>query len=419
VIKLFKITLFILLFSTAGQAQQLFPLIPDTFDVTNRFALKLDAEAYYNSSGISNRFVGAILKGEYIDSTLKNDISRDLKESNYIGSEFTTTATYYNFHENVFGKPNMGFYVGVANKQYVNARFNKDAFDLVFYGNKMFEGDTANLAISSVNQLNFQELNFGLFNKRTFSSVGISLIKGERFTRLNLDKGDLFTADSGFFLTLDLDGNYEASDTANIGLEAFNGWGMATNLVFNIPIGNAINDLGMFSFRLDNFGFIAWNKNSVSYTKDSSYHYDGFEITSLNDFSGTAFGPDNSIEDTLQVSLSTGPVVHMLPMTISIARIPDFRSKEKVQGIFGVRYRTLSNYKPLFFLGVNFRANDVFKLSTTFSYGGYGGAKLGLRSEFNLKNSAYFSIASNNALGFFLKNSGYGMGLNASLIKVF
>lgn len=398
-----------------GKAQELIPSYFNSEGISHKIELKFDG--YYNSTSLSNDFTSLFYKGGYIDSILKNKISNDLFDENRIGSELNYGITYKNYHAHLLGQPHIGWYASVENIGNYHANFSKNAFDLLFYGNGNYIGDTINIAPVEAEFLQYQKFTIGGFNKNNNSYIGISFLKGQSYNQLQINNSTLYTAPLAESLSGNINANYTQSDTSSTnGLNAFNGWGLSTDIVFYLNIGKNknIKFQNAFCISVQNLGFIQW-KNTTTSVVDTQFVFNGFEVNDL--FDSTSYNFSDRLEDSLGVKKHNETITKMIPAIFTFSKAIDPNSEDKLQGIYGVRVRSNAFYRPLFFAGIYYRTNEKLNMSAFLSIGGYGRFKIGYQLSYSPFKNFSFHLASGNLIGFM--NSGYGKDLTIRLAYAF
>lgn len=381
--------------------------------------IKTEAEAYHSSQDLTNEFTNKFIRGGFIDSTLKKGILDQLKTENHIGAELNYGINYYCRKTQFFGLPAWGWFFGLSNHENYNLGFSKNSFELAFFGNKTFAGKTVELAPLQFNLLRFQKLSAGIFHKETHSRIGIGFIKAEDFISLNMGSAQLYTEASGAELSLSLQENLMRSDSLNKGFFASNGFGMATDLEIFLNAGKNrnVNFKNTFKISLQNFGFIQWNKSTLSQTLDTSYNYTGFEINNLLDGVGSPFA-NSDLTDTLGINSEQKSHLQFLPFTFTLSKVIDPTSENDLQAYYGVRLRALAQYKPMVFAGLHYRFLTNYFSSLYASFGGYGGFRAGLQVGGEIKNLIQFSINTGDLIGLVSKK-GYGRDFGLTLYANF
>ncbi len=219
-------------------------------------SLEFIFDGYINSNAVSNNFIKSFYRGKFLDDDLKKEVSDALVFENRLGGDLKTGFTY-NFHSlEGSGKPTFSF--SYFDREHLSLSFSEDLFKTIFYGNKMFEGDTAKLWNFRANYLHYEQFRFGWKwnGDATHGSYGIafSLLSGDQNLYLDGSSGGLYTAPGGSYLTLPLRMDVFQTDTAKRNYFSQNGMGFSTDLFYEMPftffkhaskITFAINDLGL------------------------------------------------------------------------------------------------------------------------------------------------------------------------------
>ncbi|MBU0763885.1 MAG: hypothetical protein KJ607_03515 [Bacteroidetes bacterium] len=376
---------------------------------------------YYYTLGantINNKFLSSVYRGDYIDNSLKD--SNPVAGNNYLGSQQNIALSFSCLPDSIFGLTNTGFRAGVYDHTYVNAQFSEDLYDLAFYGNSMFAGDTANFSGLSCSYLRYQELQLGIFGQVVNSSGkttfygGISLLKGQKFDYIYITNGKLYTEETGACLDLVLAGGYFTSDTAKNDITAFNGIGGCLN--FGVAYDNTVSDFGM-NASLTHLGTLRWNENTSIIRLDTSLHYEGIVLNDLAEFDsveGKGFVQD-TLEQAIEAMTDNKRFVGTLPQRISLAFSKRFFDR-KLTGTLGVVALFNSNCRmPVFYMETKwlfYRDNMAF---LQFSYGGYSNFQvgIGIKAEFFKKLEVF--AGTHNILGVIIPARSYGQSIFAGL----
>lgn len=408
----------ILLFSigvTSLSAQEL--LVPFEKKDSASHEIQIRFHGYYHNQSLSNEFISLFYKGGHLDSTLKNEISDGLNDQNRIGAELNYGIKYKNHHSLLFGKPEWGWYAAAENISFYHGNFSKNDFDLLFYGNSRFAGDTISLSDLQFESFQYQKFTFGGFHKSNHSYIGISFLKGQNYNQLQLDKGDLYTAPLGEEISLDMNARFRQSDTLNKGWNAFNGWGLSSDLVFYLNVGKNRNVKfqNAFKIAIQDLGFIRWNENSLQTNLDSNYFFRGFEVADI--FDSTSYNFSDRLKDSLKIDAAPRTFTTVLPFSFSFSKIADPNSGEKLQGIYGVRMRAFANYKPLFFVGLFYQPVKNLYMNLFASVGGYGGFRVGYSVSAKIIRNLHLSVSCTDLLGW--GKNGYGKDATLQLSYAF
>jgi len=375
-------------------------------------SVNMDFEA--GSNGMSSELVNKLVWGGYIDNDLKAQSSKHLQAKNNFG-------LLLNYGANAFIKGNskFDFLIGVKEQEVLNATYTKDFFNLMFYGNQMYKGKTADLSNCSLNALRFQEIKFGAIMHHVDSvgkiGVSVSFINGEQLFYIKTNKNSgLYTSPDGSELIFNSNFNMALSDTNNKRLGGFNGIGASADIFFETTYKSSGGRKCLLTVNANNIGFIHWWKNSVQYNSDSSLRYTGYNIRNLSDLRDSSINRINS--DSLLRDLTNARTedfnVNIPTNLVVINKI--YFGRNFCLGT-GFRYIFNANYKPYVFLEpeINYK-NMSFCLHA--GYGGYVRLNVGASVTWNSKG--WFIRAGSNSLqGYFAPKTAFGQGVFISLAR--
>mgnify|MGYP000894844999 CR=1 FL=1 len=373
----------------------------------------LDFDA--GSSGMSSKLVDKLVMGGHIDDDLKKQSSKHLRASNNFGILLN-----YDLHAFLKGGKRFDYILGFKNQEVLNATYTRDFFNLMFYGNQMYKGATANLGNCNVNALRFQEVKFGaIMNKiDSVGKIGVSLsfIKGEQLFFINTNKNSsLFTSSDGKEVVFNSNFNMAISDTSNKNITSFNGVGASADIFFETVYKSKVGKKSLLLVNANNIGFIHWLNNSVQYSSDSSLRFTGYHINNINDLKDSTLNRIN--KDSLLQNLSNARKENFnvnIPTNLVIINKIYF-GQEKFCLSTGFRYIFNANYKPYVFVEPEYRYKNItFMLHA--GYGGYVRINVGTSVMYNSKNW-FLRLGSNSLQGYILPKSAYGQGLYFSLAK--
>jgi hypothetical protein len=379
-------------------------------------SVNLHAEYELNSTAVQNDLMNKFIYGGNIDSITKTRTQNRLHEHNRIGGSYNTGATVFLGSD----KSKYHFAAGLKQVQMANASFSGDAFNLLMSGNKMYEGKTADISHTNINNYQYQEMKLGLIwdNIDSTAKFGVSLsyLKGQTFDQIRTGAASIYTAPDASQLNFNMNGSLVMSDTSkgknNLG--AFNGNGMAAEFFAYIPY---ISKLGNSSFfaSVNNLGFIRWNRNTVSYNTDTSYVYKGVTVNNIFQLNNSSV--QNLSKDSLVKKLikhGKGPVSSNLPMSLFMLHTIKFTQLFALNT--GFRYLFDANYIPYLYAEGQFAVHKNFTATAHVGYGGYGKLSEGLNVEYKIK-TFYVRLGTNAIQGYIAPKHSLGQGLFFSLTK--
>ncbi|PCI93669.1 MAG: hypothetical protein COB15_15940 [Flavobacteriales bacterium] len=388
-------------------------------DTSQSLNVLFGAEYVYGSSVMSNQFFNKFIFGGKIEREDKDKAYEKLSGNNRLGGDLNY---YFNVQiplDTIFGKSTISLVTGLEHVEHVDARFSSDLFKFTFDGNKQFAGESIDIGRTNFNYYKYQKLNIGFINYKYFDKklakegIILSIIKAEEHKTVSISEGSIFTEELGREIDVDLNYLYNASDTANKGIMAFNGVGFSVDLFTEFLLKNG----DKIYAGIDDLGFVYWNSNSLDIAADSSFHFEGVVIDNLFDLNDSLVS--NLSQDSILKNLYTRNEKKSytigLPASINMNYTKLLNDKWKVN--VGVYHKILSNYLPFLSTNVYYSFNKKLMAKAHISYGGYGKLNTGL--AFAKSVSTYFNIfiGTNNLEAFITPNSSYSnsgfLGLKA------
>ncbi len=363
---------------------------------------------YINSNAITNSFLKSYLYTKsFIDDNLKQQQVDRLKKSNSIGADIRI-GIYGQYKIN-----NIRVEAGVSYRDFYSSKFSADAFNLIFYGNAMYAGQSASLKPFNMYNTNYQTVYIGAkktVGKKQHITLGARLgfVRGGRLEKSHSKNLSLFTSADGSYLTLNGKFNVAYTDDSTYAaVPSMNGSGLSSDYFFSIK-----GKRDEFAVELLDVGFIHWN-NVTTYSGDGSYTYSGIEINNIISNNGISVDPINltTLFQNMGLTKTVKDVTYMLPSTLHLSYYRHLTPKITVAG--GVRQQFVSGYKPRVYGKFAYYIQKSFVVAPTLAYGGFG------RADIELGISKSFSehlIVSTNLFWFeYLvlpdKTSGHGMSL--------
>ena len=372
-----------------------------------------------NSNSIINQFANKFYTGGYINDELKLAVLKRTKNHNQIGGNLNYGIFHtYKIPEN---KQKLSIFFSLKNRAHFDMGFSKNLFELGFFGNAQFAGQTANINNSSINILRYQQLQFGIFSSKSDSvarwGIGISVLKGEQYLTIQSKKGELFTSSDGQNINLNAELFTAQSDTAHKGITAFNGIGAGLDLFFEAPYDTKIGK-SKIKITVSDIGSIYYNNKTILRKQDSTFNYSGFDIKGIYDLRDSTLG--NRIKDSvLEAIIPAKKQTH----SVTIPTTLNFSFETQLHPVFslteGIQYVFNANYKLQFYLIGKFYINRKLIVSSQFSYGGYGTYNYGIGVSANLGKGFILNAGSKNIEGYIVPKITTGQGVYFTLIKKF
>lgn len=340
-----------------------------------------------NSSAITNSFFSHLLyTGKYIDDNMKADVGAKLKDKNRFGMD-----EQIKISGAITIKKDTWFTFGLTQRLFTGGTFSEDGFNLVFYGNSMYAGQTAQLKPTNIYQMDYYAFNAGVMkrvnNKLSFSA-DLSLIRGGNYRQIRMDRGTLYTEPNGAYLELDSKFKVAYSDSSeSFAFPHSSGKGLALSFATTYQV----SDKTFLSFEMRDLGFIAWKDLSV-YEGDSVYQYDGYSITDILNPDGNLVGDVtvDTIMNQMGIVKQKQSFSRMLPSTFHLSAVHHFNKKWSLAG--GMKYMSTPGYLPRVYVKPIYYFNDHLLVSSTLAYGGFGKADVIVSAGWKYQNKLMLSL---------------------------
>lgn len=392
-------------------------------DSSFKHSIGIVTDYYFASNSITNRFALSYYLGEFIDDSKKNSVSKNLSLLNRFGLGLNNEIKYIRHNKTIFNLPNSFFSISLSNHYHINSSFKKDLFELYFRGNKSYAGKKADLGEFIYNQIVYQKLNF-IFghnfnvNENNFGySAGLSLNKGQKFNKISTSRASLFTETNGEYLDLNANLEIHQSDSLKNKIKDWNGTGCSIDFAFYWK--NKKNNI--LKVTAANFGFIKWNNNSAHVFADTSFRFEGIDVSYL-------FLLTDSVKETVSLDSSLAePYLSVrekknyntpLPALLSISYLYVLKP-QKLNLEFEINYLFFAGYKLRESLALTYYINNINRLSLKTSFGGYTGFQTGLSYSTQFLKNWVFSIQSDYLTGLINPDKGKAQGAFVSLTSYF
>lgn len=373
-----------------------------------RHSLQLEAWGLYNANTLYNELLGGLWRGDELDRAIRERSADALKGRNSLGYDLGARVTWTGA-PGLFGKTDLRPLISVGHTEQLGLRFTEDLYRTTFFGNAAYEDRTAELGPSAFTQMRYQSIGAGIHHARTGSYVRLDLLIGQYYASADIAQADLYTGIDGRVIRADLDATYQMSDTAGSEWGRNNGAGAALSAGWNYAIGK--DERTRIGLRVYDLGFIRWNDEARSLTKDTLIEFQGFEVVNVLDLDNVILGEDQLL-DTLGIRYRPGNFTKASPFLLAVELERNWEN-----GWYAglrVQQRYIPGYVPHVVVSAAKRVSDRALLGTNVAYGGHGGLLLGLGARCRLGNGIWVDLSTPNVLGFALGKT-RGIGLSAGL----
>jgi hypothetical protein len=395
-----------------------------TSDAKGSHSLYFHTSFDINSTCLTNQFLYDFYDSRYLTYDLRKKVSARIPDIGIAGYRMDA-GLYYFFAPESFRKK-VGYYIGVEHHSLAEIRFNRNFFDLIFFGNEDFAGQKVNLSGLWLNAMDWQQFKAGIFKAyqrgNTIHQVGFGLAwnKGQRHQHIDVQRASFFTHENAEYIELDFDLDVCHTDSSKNGFFAVNGYGISLDLAYNYTDRRS----NEFQFRISNIGYIRWDKSPDNYRRDTVLRFDGFEgVFTPAEILWPAIDENtgDSISRLVYGSNSRKPYTTKLPLDIDLKYNYTFPGKRiTIQTEF--RLTLFSLYQPRIILKPGytwFRKKSSVGLYPVFIAGGYGNYNAGLCITGNFGGRFYAELGAGSLNSLIFPGKSAGLSGSLSLYKMF
>lgn len=355
--------------------------------INQKSLIQLTGAYLFNSTGLNSSFGNTFGFGGFID--------RDIKEKNLnqMPDRFKAFSNYHYEINFLAGKekPFKGEHlfrwgIRVSREDYLDGESNKEFFRFLTEGNAPFAGQWIrgeNITIQSMRYDRFMfelqgrkksKINFLGEQGNLYYGAALGLVLGERFSRLELSRFNLFTEEAGDYIDLEIVGKLTRTPPLNRGEMAINavGAGMDFNIGFK-------GEKQQINLRVRNLGFMRFGSALTQYFADASIRFEGIQYSS-----GTEFNFDGLVDsfiNGLNADSVKSAKTQMLPLQMAVNYAYKLNDRSQINVEIGTR---------LFYLPTLFFAANYMHRSGNILY--YGGLSTGNMDSYNINGGIIVPI---------------------------
>ena len=388
---------------------------------SGKVAIHLGSQFLIGSSAQPVSFTNKLLFGGYIDNAEKDVVSKQLKDLNYGGLDFSSDL-YVAFKTDSLAK-NSAIFIGGGYSYFQSLAYTRDFFNIAFYGNTLYEGDTANFTHSAFNGYSLVEYKAGFVKKFGTKNgnwnIGLSggFVQGLSARDAEVNSGILATAPDGEFLDVTLDFEYNNTGNDPVSYSNTKGKGFSFDIFSSFQNTEKQFEISM---SLQDLGKMYWENTPANYVADTSYVFEGIDISYVFNASGTnSNGTSDSIYDILGIDTTFLPFQTTTPAKLNVSFTKYFSGTDLFMNA-GAQYYLFTPYQIFLYgrFGKHFQNADM-QVSAVLNVGGFGSYGFGFDLEKKLFNTVVFRIGSNSILGFILPDTFKTASVFGSLRKTF
>lgn len=364
-------------------------------DATNRVNIDFDYAA--NSNAAPMQMVYALVFKGPISNKLKDRADSRIKNNIKFEDYMNTGATYRHYFKKWDGTVILGWH----HRQSRVVFAPKQAFELAFYGNARFEGDTVNLTNINVQNHIYNALTLGISKTIDYGKyqmqfgVSGSFLHGVNNQMIRTGESWVYTAPDADSIVFNYDLSFNSARDGFVEFKQLNGAGASAD--FNLAFMN--KDKWKITLDLMDVGYMTFRKAPLNYSAAKNVVFKGIVIPDLVNFSSQTFDTLN-LDSAIRVNLpskTNSKYSVFMPFSAQLAFSKPLMKNRLVLNL-GLLYRYLPNYYVYGYAKVNYFIKPDMVFSASAGAGGYSLFNLGV--DFS-KSWKYFdfTIGSNNLLG--------------------
>jgi hypothetical protein len=394
------IVLFVAGSAVFAQTSYLWLTKSDSTGKAFRGILDLQGSATAGSTFLTKELVKPFVVGGTVTAESRNSAVAGMTDLGVFGGNANVRARYYGGRDSLFGSEMLDLFIQVGKGYFGSGRISKEAFDLISNGNVNYQGARVPLNSIQGEVQGFQSIGFGIYDKRTFSSIGISMLNGLTYQQFSLfPPSSFYTSQNADTLQLDYSGEYVHSATAR---PNGNGIGFSIDGEYNFVRDRGIDKKEVWNtLGVRNLGWVNWNGQSEVVSFDSTFTWTGVDLNGILNgdslLNGTSGFADTLITTSQNVSF-------WRPLRGSFYVRSVYRLSEKIRLTAGLEMYA-APLKPLATVGFMYMPKSNCIASMNISNGAYGNWKLGMGVQWLIANQFYFGFQTSNLPGYFFKEA--------------
>lgn len=352
---------------------------------TDSLKFSVSGDVIAGSNSLSNASWSDLRAGGYLNTAKKSLIEGSLREVNLAGVQYRGEISALfsmkslTSRDSVFGVAGMGYH------SIEELRFGKPLALMALNGNHPYEGEEVTLEHLAYNRLEYQYFFIGA-SKQSKTLHGVSMAGftagialGNRQMQIEIDTGYLFTAPFGENLSFYSVMQFSRSAPEAIKPFRYQGAGPAMGFFYHWQ-----SDFGTrIGLSIDQLGFIRWNSKSYSYSRDTTFTFEGIQTDNI--FQMEPGWEKSLTPDTLDYWFNKHGKPHPHYTTLP-ARMQIYGEHNFTGSPFALMAHVIwmpnTLIQPRFTCAVKWHILPSLSVSRSYSLGGYSGFSSGLAFEF-------------------------------------
>lgn len=383
----------------------------------------VSAHLEHQANGMNAELLKVVTGGREVTPNIKDRSLARMKNVNRLGVDIGAELSFVHFPSKFIGKKRTwGYYVGYKNRMVAHAKYSRDTYKLLFYGNSPFKGDTLSLKNEHVRFMAYQQVSFGLVHnivgKKWTGNMGFALsyLNASNFMDIRIKNGSFYTSPDAFQIQVGAMFDYYGNDGSKNRYHYPNGWGLAGDFFLNLQDASRKNSI---SIKAQDFGFIRSRKFSQGMALDTSITFEGIALNSPYDVNGAFIqNLGDSATRIINDGKYTGAKWMMVPAQLQIAYNREF-IPYKLYGSLIYTQRFFSGAMPMGTIQVWGYPDSQIMIGGSVSYGGWGTYSIGLDLGFDLGKGWMVNLGTKQIQGIIAERKTSGFGGFAGIVKSF
>ncbi len=361
-------------------------------------SVNLHGDVSYGSTAVTNRLMESYYKSEYIEKQTKEEVRSNMDPIRLarlgMDAGFGLNVEHYS---DSLGKNN-GLWFSLRDRTHLDAEFGRDAFELFFYGNKRFAGNTAEISNVDFTFLRYRTVELGHYKKYAFkkgvvyAGAGFAFVQGLNYFHLEtLEHSSLYTDSDGEQIKPSVRMNIRTAKPNGSGLADRSGTGYAGSVFFMYTEKNHRT----LRFEMEDLGQIIWKTNTEITSVDTSFLFSGVEIENLLKPSSNEFSEYDSTLLKKFYKVESYQYETLLPASFHLS-YDETVMKGKLNLGGGLMHRLSASYSSLVYVKAKIMFARSFHLNLRAMYGGYTGFAAGMELGIQPMERISLNIGSNS-----------------------
>ncbi len=380
-------------------------------DSTQIFSLGLPGISSTFLNVANNGFVMSDLIKKRADDSLYLDFQNVFSKMKDLNS-FSVTAHTDLLSLRIKAGKNL-FIFNITDKVNVELDYPKSLFELLYYGNGNYVGETVNVTGLGINETHYREYALGW--NRTFGNFTVGVRPKVLFGKSNIytetSNISLYTDPNNYDLTLSSAFMVHTAGIPQGGFDPVYYMFSTQNMGWAVDLGTSyhLNDKASFSASVQDIGAIKWKDGLTDYSmKASTFTYKGVDVAEMSDFATNLV---DSLKNTYKVTTDTSAASYTtkLPTKINLSASYDI-TPHNTFSLLLKGTSTTSGFTPSYTLGYVHQFGRIWNVGLSYSVMNKTYNNVGVCSSLKLGPFQFYTVT-DNVVAYFLPEKAKSINL--------